>query len=105
MFRLSFALVLATAFLVPAQARSQSQSQAQSQAQAQFQAQADNYCSRIPRALWLSSSEIREELQQRGLKLEQIRFADQKCYAVRVLKADGRREELIVDPATGDIMP
>lgn len=101
MFRLSFALVLATAFLVPAQARSQSQSQSQ----AQSQAQADNYCSRIPRALWLSSTEIREELQQRGLKLEQIRFADQKCYAVRVLKADGRREELIVDPATGDIMP
>jgi hypothetical protein len=91
MRRISFALLLATAAVVPAAAKPQMQ--------------ADPYCSRVPRALWLSATEIRGELQQRGLKLERIRFADQKCYTVRVQTADGRRKDLIIDPATGDIMP
>lgn len=64
----------------------------------------DPYCARIPRAHWLSSSEIALELQQRGLRLVEIRLAEQKCYAVRVQNAAGQREDLILDPMTGDVM-
>ncbi|MFY8114366.1 MAG: PepSY domain-containing protein [Rhabdaerophilum sp.] len=64
----------------------------------------DPYCSRLPRVNWLSSSEIAQELQQRGLQLVEIRLADQKCYAVRVQNAAGKREDLILDPMTGDVM-
>lgn len=64
----------------------------------------DPYCARIPRVHWLSSSEIAQELQQRGLRLVEIRLAEQKCYAVRVENAAGKRQELILDPMTGDVM-
>ena len=73
-------------------------------ASAATQSPFDPYCARIPRTHWLSSSEIAHELSQRGLQLVQIRLADQKCYAVRVQNAAGKREELILDPMTGEVI-
>jgi hypothetical protein len=93
MRRISLALLLGSAVLAPAL-------MTPALAQSGF----DPYCARIPRVHWLSATEIRSELEQRGLRLVEIRLADQKCYAVQVRNADGRREDLLLDPMTGEVM-
>jgi hypothetical protein len=64
----------------------------------------DPYCANVPRASWVSATEIRQDLQQRGLAVKEIRIGDQKCYTVRAVNERGQRKDLVVDPQTGTIM-